>query len=250
MRDNFLLLNTSLHNCCFFDANSRYGRVEKKYGVLGSVRIIHEYERPQLKVSGGENVSRKRATTGMTRLKIHRTTTHQNYKEQSQNLTSSKTQPDDSGENSQTLKQVSIRGKKAEFQNRCKPQITLAPADRDPSRTNLSSEFLEQIDSNRNSSPCVRKISRDENRAASAPSTLLLPPVFKLSTSRIVGRRALSAPPFNRSCALEGASTITGSVIHVSNCRRRETKYIAHENGQETAQQRPRSAISIGKRFK
>ena len=195
---------------------------------------MHEYERPQFKVSGSDN---KRPSVAITRPRVHRPTMHQH----AFNLSFSKDDLRKRTSNSKTSEPAAVRGKNAELQTRCKSQLRPTQTDRNHS----CSEELQQNDSDANFPRKSKKISWDEVRAASPFNTLLLPPAYKLSTSRIVGRRALSASPFDRPCALGGGSITTGSVAHFS-LQRRKNKFFPGQDTDGTNNRRPKSAIPIG----
>ena len=100
---------------------------------------------------------------------------------------------------------LQVQGKKAELQHRAAQLRTL---EKDKTFSESKTDFdtkNKESDSFANVQETQRQ--REESGVVSPFNTLLLPPAYKLSTTRIVGRRALSAPPFDKKCLLEERSS-------------------------------------------
>ena len=179
----------------------RYGRVEKNDDVFGSVKVIHDYQKvpPKSPYSHGVPLEKIRTEMEKAGLVTDRVAAPQTYlrefhrkfgKRDYSNVRSL-----DPVNNS--WKPLQVQGKKAELQCR-NLQLRTAPFEKDKP---ISESYAD--DSKNNGTDSFESVGKtqeqnENSRAVSPFNTLLLPPAYKLDTTRIVGRRALSAPPFDK----------------------------------------------------
>ena len=215
----------------------RYGRVEKSYGIFGSVKVIHEYEKASL---NPEKINTKMDKTGFTK---GRTTTpgtclqefHKKFGKRDYTNMMSLDLVNNPG------RPLRVQGKKAELQLRA-AQLRTAQLETEKTISESKTEVDGAKKKESDSFTSVQEIKRQEkSRAVSPFNTLLLPPAYKLSTTRIVGRRALSAPPFDKKYLQEARSS--GLI---------EKEQHDPQSGNKTDQtpdasrRRPKTAVPIG----
>ena len=141
-----------------------------------------------------------------------------------------------------------VQGKKAELQRRA-VQLKTAQLEKDKTFSESKTDFDDHKNRESDSFTSIQETQRQkvESGAVSPFNTLLLPPAYKLSTTRIVGRRALSAPPFDKKYLLEArSSNLIEQQLHNSQSGKRTDK---DPEARETSTRRPKSAVPIGNKF-
>ena len=93
------------------------------------------------------------------------------------------------------------------------------------------------------------KVQNSLPRAISPFSTLLLPPAYKMSPLRVVGRRALSAPPFDRQYKRQTKCKPTSTQQEQPNMASTKStntseRTVSHN---QTEERRAKSAVPVGK---
>ena len=226
--------------------------MEKGYGVFGSVKVIHEYEKipPKRSHSHGltpENISTKVEKAGLENRKTtapETKTCPREFHRKFGKRDSSKVRSLDEVNNS--VRPLRVQGKKAELQRRA-VQLRTMETDKTFSESKTDFDDLKNRESHSFASVQGTQRQKEESGAVSFFNTLLLPPAYKLSTTRIVGRRALSAPPFDKKYLLEArSSSLIEKQLHNSQPGKRTDK---DPEGREASSQRPKSAVPIGNKF-
>ena len=224
--------------------------MEKRYGVFGSVKVIHEHEKASPNPSHSQRGIQEKISTKLERagLKNCRTTAQETclrefYRNSGKRDYSKVSSLDDANNSGRPLR---VQGKKAELQHRAAQLGTL---EKDKTFSKPKTDFDDPKNKESDSFIGVQETQRqkEESGAVSPFNTLLLPPAYKLSTTRIVGRRALSAPPFEKKYLLEARSSgLPKKELHHLQSRKRTEE---DSEARKASSRRPKSAVPIGNKF-